>query len=415
MMDDSAMHPITCWPGAGSGAGPVRILHCHSTFSLGGKEARAVRLMNAFGPRARHTILSAMPEQMGAAAEIASGIAVDFPDAGSAPVLYGKPGPARYRALARYFQQFDLVLTYNWGSMDAVGAHRMAAPFMSLPPLIHHEDGFNADEAEKLNWKRSAYRKLMLPTAHRVVVPSHVLERVARAHWGANLPIERISNGIAVADYAKPPAADAIPGFARAPGEQSGDVVIGTVAGLRAVKDLPLLVAALAHTPPHVRLVIVGEGPERGAIEAAAIAAGVADRVMLPGFLTEPQRFVGLFDIMALSSLSEQQPIAVMEGMAAGLPIVAPPVGDVAAMVSAPNADYIVERSAEALGAALTRLANDAALRDLIGSANTLKAHDEFDAEQMVQRYASLYAGAIGQPPTRLVPDREDGAPIRSC
>lgn len=415
MTQDDATRPMTCWPVAGAGAGadlgPVRILHCHSTFSLGGKEARAVRLMNAFGRHARHTILSAMPDQMGAAAEIADGIAVDFPDAASAPVLYGKPGPSRYRALARYFQQFDLVLTYNWGSMDAVGAHRLAAPFMALPPLIHHEDGFNADEAERLNWKRSAYRKLMLPTAHRVVVPSHVLERVARAHWGAALPVERISNGIKVADYAQAPEADAIPGFTRAP----GDVVIGTVAGLRAVKDLPLLVAALAHTPPHVRLVIVGEGPERGAIEAAAVAAGVADRVMLAGFLTEPQRFVGLFDIMALSSLSEQQPIAVMEGMAAGLPIVAPPVGDVADMVAAPNAAYIVERTAEALGAAMSRLAADAALRHQIGAANALKARDEFDADQMLHRYATLYAGAIGQPPTRLLADAAAGAPTGLC
>jgi len=47
-------------------AQPVRILHCHSTFALGGKEARAVRLMNAFGDRARHTIVSGMPDQLGA-------------------------------------------------------------------------------------------------------------------------------------------------------------------------------------------------------------------------------------------------------------------------------------------------------------------------------------------------------------
>ena len=42
---------------------PVRILHLHSTFALGGKEARAVRLMNAWGPRATHTIVSAMPDE----------------------------------------------------------------------------------------------------------------------------------------------------------------------------------------------------------------------------------------------------------------------------------------------------------------------------------------------------------------
>ena len=45
---------------------PVNILHLHSSFSLGGKEARAVRLMNAFGDSARHTIVSGMPDQLGA-------------------------------------------------------------------------------------------------------------------------------------------------------------------------------------------------------------------------------------------------------------------------------------------------------------------------------------------------------------
>eukprot|EP01035_Chromulina_nebulosa_P043133 gene43133-58406_t len=53
---------------------PVHILHLHSTFALGGKEARAVRLMNAFGNRARHTIVSSMPEQLDARAAIAPGI-----------------------------------------------------------------------------------------------------------------------------------------------------------------------------------------------------------------------------------------------------------------------------------------------------------------------------------------------------
>ncbi len=53
---------------------PIHILHLHSTFALGGKEARAVRLMNAFGGRARHTIVSGMPEQLDARAAIAPGI-----------------------------------------------------------------------------------------------------------------------------------------------------------------------------------------------------------------------------------------------------------------------------------------------------------------------------------------------------
>ena len=374
---------------------PLRILHCHSTFSLGGKEARAVRLMNAFGSQAQHTILSAMPDQIGAAAGIAPGIAVEFPGDAGAPTLHGKPSPWRYLRLARYFQRFDLILTYNWGSMDAVMAHRLFAPVMMLPPLIHHEDGFNADEAERLSGKRNAFRKLALPTAHALVVPSHVLAGIARAHWGGDrLNLLRISNGIALGAYRQPPAADALPVFTR----QSGDVVVGTIAGLRAVKDLPLLVEALALTPPHIRLVIVGEGPDRERIEQTAARMGVAERVLLTGFQREPARLVGLFDMLALSSLSEQQPIAVMEGMAAGLPILAPPVGDVAQMVAAENQPFIVARQTAALAEAMVALAADPALRARIGAANQKAAETEFDEAAMLARYGALYGAAAGLP-----------------
>ena len=70
---------------------PARILHCHSTFMLGGKEARAVRLMNAFGAEAEHVVLSAVPGALAAREAIDPGIRVDFPGAG-APSLQGKPG-----------------------------------------------------------------------------------------------------------------------------------------------------------------------------------------------------------------------------------------------------------------------------------------------------------------------------------
>lgn len=350
-----------------------------------------MRLMNAFGGAARHSILSAMPDQLGARAAIDKTVWAEFPVEGRAPALHGKPGPARYVALARYMQNFDLVLSYNWGAMDAVMAHRLLSRLIPLPPLIHHEDGFNADEADGLNWKRNAFRRAALPTAQAVVVPSLVLERTAKAAWGERLPVRRISNGIDVKRYARPDA-EAFPGFERG----AGEVVIGTIAGLRAVKDLPLLVEALALTPPHIRLAIVGEGPERERIVATAERLGLADRLTMPGFLPEPHRYVGLFDIMALSSLSEQQPIAVMEAMAAGLPVVAPPVGDIAAMVAADNAPFITGRSAAALAEALTMLAADKTLRTRLGKSNRAKARAEFDEESMIAAYADLYGGAAG-------------------
>ncbi len=366
----------------------VNILHCHSTFSLGGKEARAVRLMNAFGDRARHTILSATPE-LGARAAISPGIIVDFPF--DVPALTGKPGMARYQALAAYMRQFDLVLTYNWGAMDAVGARRMFP--QGCPPLIHAEDGFNSDEAERLNWKRNAFRRLMLPAAYALVVPSLRLEDIARNVWKQPPDrLHRISNGINIAAYAVKPRATALPGFRRI----KGGLVIGTLAGLRAVKNIPRLVRAFATLPANAQLVIVGEGPERERIIAEAARLGVSDRVHFAGFLPEPARYLGLFDIFALSSDSEQFPISLAEAMAAGLPVVSTCVGDVAAMLPAANQDFVTQLGDDAAFAtALSHLAADAGLRRCIGDANQAHATATLDEHAMIAAYTRLYNAAL--------------------
>ena len=366
---------------------PVRLLHLHSSFSLGGKEARAVRLMNLMGPRASHVILSAVPDALGAQGAIDPGIDVRFP--ADAPPLYGKPGPARYRDLARYMQQFDLVLSYNWGSMDGVMTHRIFAPFRALPPLIHHEDGFNEDESLRRNWKRNAFRRLALPTAEALVVPSVLLERIAAEEWGAGRRTRLIRNGIDVAAYTGGPDLP-IPGLER----RDGDVVIGTVAGLRKVKDLPRLVRAVATLPQNVRLVIVGEGPERDAIAAEAAASGIADRLVMPGFMSEPARWIGHFDLLALSSRSEQAPIAVIEAMAAGLPVVSPDVGDVAAMVGPENRPFVAGDE-DGFRGGLAELVRDAFLRARIGAANREVAAECFDESTMVVAYENLYGQAL--------------------
>lgn len=370
----------------------IRILHCHSTFALGGKEARAVRLMNAFGAAAEHVVLSAMPDSLSAREAIARGVSVDFP--ADAPPLAGGPSPMRLWRLARYMRGFDLVLTYNWGAFDAVMARRLFARVLKLPPLIHHEDGFNEDEAVRLSPRRNRYRRLGLGAAWRLVVPSERLERIARKSWG-QAPL-RIPNGVPVARFATPPEPGAIPGFER----QGDEVVIGTVAGLRAVKNLPRLVrafSAMTHQP--ARLIIVGEGPESERIAAEARARGVAARLLMPGFLSHPARWIGHFDIFALSSDSEQFPISLVEAMAAGLPAVATQVGDVPFIVSEDNKPLIVEASDEAaFAAALDGLSDRPDLRRAIGQANRERAAAEFDEKEMISLYGRLYGEAIGRP-----------------
>ena len=371
--------------------GAVRILHCHSTFALGGKEARAVRLMNAFGAAAEHVVLSAMPDRLEARAAIAPGIKVDFPE--GAPSLQGKPTPGRMWRLSRYMRGFDLVLTYNWGAFDAVMANRL----FGGAPLVHHEDGFNEDEAVTLKSRRNLYRRLGLPGAFRLVVPSERLEKIALRAWGQTpARVVRIPNGVPVERFVAKPAPGAIPGFERAPGE----IVIGTAAGLRKVKNLPRLVrgfAAMRHKA--ARLVIVGTGPESEAIADEARARGVAARLLMPGFLADPAQWIGHFDIFALSSDSEQFPISLVEAMAAGLPAVATAVGDVASIVSDDNPPHNVAPEDEPpFAAAHHSLADRDDLRRAIGAANRERAVACFDEKKMIAAYAKLYGDAIGRP-----------------
>jgi glycosyltransferase involved in cell wall biosynthesis len=368
---------------------PVRILHAHSTFGLGGKEARAVRLMNAFGDRAEHCVITAMAGETSAREAIRPGVPVAIP--ADAPALAGPPTPARLLRLSRFMRGFDLVLSYNWGAFDAVMARRL----FGGAPLVHHEDGFNEDEAQRLNVKRNLYRRVGLSAAERLVVPSERLERIARREWRQPpSKIARIPNGIDVLRYTLQPSVE-IPGLRAA----ADEVVIGTVAGLRPVKNLPRLVRAFATVGPSARLVIVGSGPESERIAAKARSLGVAHRVVLPGFLADPARWIGHFDIFALSSDSEQFPISLVEAMAAGLPAVATAVGDVPRMVSTDNRPLIVEPEDEAaFAAALGTLVERSNLRRAIGRANREKAAAEFGEAAMIARYAALYGEAIGRP-----------------
>lgn len=372
----------------------ARILHLHSSFDMGGKEARTVQLMNHFGDLAEHTVLVGDTDALGAREAIDSNIRVDFPGA-AAPSLLGKPSMWRYHKIADYMTDFDLILSYNWGSMDGVMAHTLIGRIKNLPPLIHHEDGFNEDEFERLNKKRNWFRRIALMYSYALVVPSKTLQQIAQEVW--HQPASKIChfpNGIKTENYTKKPQRGAFPGFKK----REGDVVVGTVAGLRKVKNLPRLVRAAHAAGDNIRLAIAGEGPARAEIEAEAARLGMSDRLMMPGFMANPARFIGLFDIFALSSDSEQFPISLVEAMAAKLPIVATDVGDVRNMVTRNNLPYIVPRADEgALAKSIADLAELPSLREQIGYDNQSHAYENYHEGTMFARYAKLYATAMGR------------------
>jgi glycosyltransferase involved in cell wall biosynthesis len=270
----------------------------------------------------------------------------------------------------------DVLLTYNWGAIEWALVNRWGVRH------IHVEDGFGPEEAQGQLLRRVWTRRLALSGRHTtVVLPSQNLMRIALGQW--SLPAGRvrfIPNGVDCTRFAVP---------SRESNQDSGRTVIGTIATLRREKNIARLIRAFSRIQREaIELMIVGDGAERAALEGLASELGV--QVRFAGQTNRPEDWLPRMDIFALSSDTEQMPLSVLEAMAAGLPVVATAVGDVAQMVSEANTRYVVPANDEAFLNALTRLIDDRSARHEIGQANEKKARESFDEGVMAARYAEL-------------------------
>jgi glycosyltransferase involved in cell wall biosynthesis len=268
-------------------------------------------------------------------------------------------------------------------------------------PHLHFEDGFGPEEADGRQLPRRVWlRRLALSGQSRIVVPSRTLEAIATRVWRfAPHRVLYIPNGIDTERCAA--LAGAAPlGLRRCPGE----ILIGGIGLLRPEKNFARLIRAFARAARdrEARLVIAGDGPERGALEALAAELGIAAKVTFTGFLERPEEALVELDLFALSSDTEQMPLGMVEAMAAGLPVVATDVGDVRALLPEAQRAYVVAKEDEAaFTAALGRLLDGPELRRALGAANRPHARERYGLERMVSRYASLFASMLEEGPGR--------------
>ncbi len=355
------------------------LLSVFATFGVGGPQVRFAAIANRFADRYRHLIV-AMDGVTAARERLAPALEVTFP-----PVEIRKGATLAnrrsFRAALRDWRP-DLLITSNWGSIEWAMAN--------LPRLCRHlhiEDGFGPEEQQTQLLRRALTRRLVLARS-TVVVPSRNLERIATGTWRLSpRRVRYIPNGIELSRFAAA-------GDARLPAPTPGDgPIIGAVAGLRPEKNFARLLRAfqLANREVPARLALVGDGPERPALERLAAELGIAERVHFAGHVAAPAPFYGAFDLFAVSSDTEQMPIAVIEAMAAGLAVAGTDVGDVRGMLAAENAPLIGALDDAALAGSLLALLRDPARRQRIGAANRDKAAREYDQETMFQAYAALF------------------------
>jgi len=368
---------------ASGAAAPRHLVHVLPTFAVGGIQVRLATLINHFGPRYRHTIL-ALDGRTQCADRLTGAAAVTLLAPPPAAAGLGVRARQIWATLGRLAP--ELLLTYNWGAIEWAAVNGLRRLLGRGCPLVHSEDGFGADEADRRKPRRNGCRRLVLAGADLVLVPSATLAAIAGREWGVPTHrLRRLDNGVDLSRFATA-ASDHRPAGAA--------IRVGTVAPLRPEKNLGRLLRAFAaiESPQLLTLVIAGDGSERPALEAEAARLGLSGRVRFLGAVAAPERVLADLEIFAISSDTEQQPTTVIEAMAAGLPVVGVAVGDIATMVAPPNRPLIVPRADEAgLSQAIARLAGDGPLRQRLGAANRAEARRRFGDGQMFGAYQAVF------------------------
>jgi glycosyltransferase involved in cell wall biosynthesis len=224
----------------------------------------------------------------------------------------------------------------------------------------------------------------------RVCVVSADLRRHLAAEGFRGGDIAVVPNGIELAEAGGPEMRER----ARATLDLPGDAfVIGTVGRLDPVKDLPTLVAAFrrfATDRPGSRLVIVGDGPERGTLQALA---GGIPAIRLAGHRRDARQLMSAFDVYVSSSTFEGMSLTILEAMAAGLPVIATSVGGTPEIVADGTTGVLVAPGdPAAMAQALARISADPRRAAAMGRAGRDRVAERFTLERMVNEYARAYS-----------------------
>lgn len=278
---------------------------------------------------------------------------------------------------------------------DIVHTHRYVLRYV-LPsvllrrlPTVHTVHNIAEREVDRigqvLHWM--AFRLGVVPVA----IAQEVRESLRRRYRITNIPV--ICNGIPVRAYALPRAIG--DRWRAAHGVPSDVPVIVSVARFSPQKNHDMLLEAFAQGPARftrAELWLVGDGELRAALEGRVADMGLQGRVRFWGRRRDIPEILAAADVFALASSWEGNPLAVMEAMAAGKPVVATAVGGIPELIQSGSSGILVSSGdVEGFARALVQLVSNSQLRKRLGMTARLVAEERFDVNVMVKEYEALY------------------------
>ncbi len=367
----------------------MKILHTEASCGWGGQEIRI--LEEARGLIARgHEVSVACPAHARMTTEAARfGVPV-----AALPIEFKTI--AGFRALRSYLASHapDVVNTHSSADSWLTG---LACATLSNPPAIVRTRHISARVSDN-PFNRWLYRQAKAVVTAGESLRRDLLEtldldpaRVTSVPTG--IDTKRFSPVKCAADKAAAKAA-----AKAALGLKAEHQHLGIVATLRSWKGHLFLLDAFAQLKrPGLHLLIVGEGPMHGPIEAKIAALNLGDRVTLAGQRSDPEHWLQAMDVFCLPSYAnEGVPQAILQAMLCGLPIVTTPVGAILEAVSDNNTALIVPpKDAAALADAIAVLLDDSALAARLGEAARRVASADFSKDAMLDRMETIFRQAM--------------------
>jgi glycosyltransferase involved in cell wall biosynthesis len=306
--------------------------------------------------------------------------------------------PACARSLAAAFRrrridiahshEFSMAVYGAWASWLAGGQH----------VITMHGSRYYAGRARR----RLAMRAAVALSGRTVAVSSPLADQISRDLLVTRSRIATIPNGV----RATPASGSAV---REELGLGADDRLVVATGNLYPVKGHVHLIDAMALLTgrhPDLQLAICGRGDQEDALRSRARANGIGGHVHLLGLRSDVPAVLAAADLFVLPSLSEGLPLALLEAMCAGCPIVASDVGDVGKALGADAGVLVEPGNPSALASALETLLTQPGLARDLGIRARARARAEYDVAHMVRAYSAVYDQLLtpaGPPAGRLV------------
>ncbi|QNQ99915.1 glycosyl transferase family 1 [Pseudomonas oryzihabitans] len=263
----------------------------------------------------------------------------------------------------------------------------LAARHLGLPLLLT-QHGFTPRSRKQRLYTRLALAIAGSRAVTRVICVSRALARLHQAHGIAGERLSVIPNGL-------PPLGESLPDT---PAEAQSAMRIGFIGRLSSEKGPDLFLDAvipLCQARPGLQAVMLGDGPEAPRLRERLVAAGLAERISLPGYQSDSQAWLRQLSVLVLSSRTEGTPLILLEAMRAGVPIVAFAVGGVPDMLEHERSALLAPPgSTLQLAAGIARLLEAPALAQSLAREARLRQKQDFHLPLLVAAWLQVYTQA---------------------